>query len=451
MQHNEAFLSGSITKALVKFAVPLMLANILQILYSTVDMYIVGKYAATPDISAVSTASMVMTALTMAVNGFTTGVTVLVGQSAGGGKRKEISGTVGTSYFFFLIMAVILTVPMLFLNAPIVSMLNAPAEAVSQTRSYLFICCCGLIFIVGYNLVVSILRGMGNSKAPFLFVAVASVINIIADYILVKIFSMGAAGAAIATVGSQAASFIFSLIYLKAKGAGFTLYREDIRLKGEFVRKIFKVGGPISLQEFLVNLSFVVITTIINRISLSASAAAGIVEKLLVFVCLPIMAMSSAVAAMAANNIGASQPRRAEKCMWRGILICLCITLICNLFTFFKGDMLIGIFTDDPEVIECGRQYIKSYGIDQIMLSFVFIMNGYFNACGYSLFTMLHSLITTFAVRLPLTVLFSGFAGETLLYIGCSAPISSLVSIILCVIFLVYQRKRSVSRSAELS
>ena len=280
----------------------------------------------------------------------------------------------------------------------------------------MFICSIGIIFIVGYNLVVSIMRGMGNSKAPLLFVAVSSVVNVIIDYILVRFFSMGATGAAIATVCSQCVSFVFSLIYLFVNGTGFELKKTDIRLTASYSKKIAKIGAPISLQEFLVKL---------------------------IFVCMPIMAFSSSVAAMSANNIGAGQPERAEKCMWRGVLICLCITVIFNFVTFFKGDLLVSIFSNDPEVIENGRLYIKSYGTDQIMLSFIFIMNGYFNACGHSVFTMAHSLITTFALRVPLTLIFSKIAEKTLLYIGMAAPISSLASIILCMIFLIYQRKKS--------
>lgn len=442
MKRNESFLTGSIPKALIKFAIPLMLANILQLLYSTVDLYIVGNFAETSDASAVATASMMMTAITMAVSGFTTGVTVIIGQFAGGKKERDVAGTVGTAAIFFGIMAVILTVPMLVFNHGLVELLNAPAEAVTQTRQYLFICSAGLIFIVGYNLVGGIMRGMGNSTAPLIFVAVASAVNVIADYVLVKIFSMGAAGAAIATVGSQGVSFIFSLAYLKIRGVGFAFSRREIRLHSEYVKKIFKIGGPISLQEFLVNLSFVLITMVINGKGVSASAAAGFVEKILMIVCMPILAFSSSVAAMSANNIGAGNPIRARKCMWTGISICLVIAVLFNIVTFFKGEVLISIFTDDPLVIENGRLYIKSYGLDQIMLSFVFIMNGYFNSCGHSVFTMVHSLITTFALRVPLTIIFSKIATDTLFYIGCSAPISSFVSIVICAVYLSMLKKR---------
>ena len=442
MQYNESFLKGSILKALVKFALPLMVANILQILYTTVDMYIVGRFAQTADVSAVATAGMVMTCITFAISGFAMGVSVLVGQFAGAKKPEEISKTVGTGIILYIIIAIVITIPMVVFARPIVGLLNAPEAAVEQTRAYLTICCSGLIFIMGYNFVCSIMRGMGNSKAPMLFIAVSSIVNIVGDTVLVAGLHMGAAGAALATVASQAVSFFFALIYFKTKGAGFTLKREDIRLNKDYLKQIVKIGAPISLQEFLVNLSFVLITAIINGFSLGASAAAGIVEKTFMFSCIPIMAFSSAVASMSSHNIGAGQPERARKAMWTGISICLVVTVLFNILTFFRGDLLVGIFTRDPDVIENGRLYIKTYAFDQIALSFVFIMNGYFNSCGHSVFTMVHSLITTFALRVPLVVLFSKMAGATLLHIGIAAPISSLASIIICVIFLSSLKKK---------
>ena len=271
---------------------------------------------------------------------------------------------------------------------------------------------------------------------------IMNLVNFFGNALLIFGFHMGAAGAAIATVGSQAISFIIALIYLKIKGAGFTLKREDFRLNPVYLKQIVKIGAPIALQEFLVNLSFVLITGIINSFSLGASAAAGIVEKSLMFSCIPIMAFSSSVASMSAHNIGAKMPERATKCMWTGIYICLVITILFNILTFFRGDLVISIFSKDPAIIENGRLYIKSYAFDQIALSFVFIMNGYFNACGHSVFTMVHSLIPTFAIRVPLTIIFSKMAGVTLFHIGLSAPLSSLASIILCVIFLMHQKKK---------
>lgn len=448
MEFNESFLKGSISKALIKFAIPLMLANILQMLYSMVDLFIVGHFASAADLSAVATASMVTSALTMTITGFSTSVTVLVGQFAGSKEPKRISSTIGTGSVIFLIAAIIITLPLVIYVKPLVGLLNAPAEAVIQTQNYLAICCSGLIFIFGYNLIVGALRGLGNSKAPFLFVVVSSVINIIVDYILVKVFRMGATGAAIATVGSQAVSFFFALFYVKIKKS-FQFKASDFKPERELVGKILKIGCPIALQEFLVNLSFVFIMAIINVMGVNPSAASGVVEKIIVFFVMPITAFSAAVSAMSANNIGAKQPERAEKCMWVAIGICFIIELLLACLCIFKGDKLVGIFAEDKDVIKSGYEYLRSYCFDPVFLSFVFIMNGYFNSCGHSVFTMAHSLITTFCVRLPLVIIFSKMANVTLFHIGISAPVSSIASILICLIFLFIQRKKRQSAPAE--
>ena len=442
MEYNTSLIRGPIGKSLVRFAIPLLLANLLQMFYSMVDMYIVGRFAETADVSAVSTASMLTMVLTVTVAGFATGSSVLVGQFAGAGKPDDISKTVGTSITLFGIISVAVLIPLILLCRPIVALLNAPAGAEQKTYEYLLICLVGMFFVFGYNLITGILRGMGNSKAPLIFVAVSSVVNIITDYILVKIFGLGAAGAAYATAGSQLVSLIFSLFYCRFHGAGFHLNKKDIRLSRTYTGKIAKIGGPIALQEFLVNLSFVFITAVINGFSLYASAASGIVEKILAFICMPTSAFSAAVASFAAGNIGAAQPKRARRAMWIGIFICLVFTLLVFIITFFRGEWLVGIFTKDPDVIENGRLYLKTYGFDPVMLSFVFIMNGYFNACGHSVFTMAHSLITTFCLRVPMVWLFSRMAGATLLHIGIAAPVSSLVSILLCIIFLLRMRQK---------
>jgi len=252
---------------------------------------------------------------------------------------------------------------------------------------------------------------------------------------------MGAAGAAIATVGSQLISLGVALACLIARRC-VTLTREDIRLDGAYCSRIARIGIPIAFQEFLVNMSFVLITCVINNFGVAASAAGGIAEKALNIACMPTIAYAAAVSTMAAQNIGANQPKRARQCMWCGVFICLAITTAFNCFTFFKGGSLIQLFTKDPDVIENGKLYIRFYAFDQMGLSFIFIMNGYFNACGHSVFTMVHSLITTFCLRVPMVMLLGRMPWATMLHIGIPAPISSLVSIIICLCFLAHLRRK---------
>ena len=337
MEQGSRFLTGKIAPTLIKFALPMMAAYIIQQLYSATDLWIVGRYAATADVSAVSTSSIIMVILSTTITGFTTALTVLIGQFAGAGRRRDMSAVTGAAVVFFALLAVVLTAIVQGGLDLIVRLMRAPQEAVTETGAYLRICTGGVVFITGYNVTSAIMRGMGNSKMPLLFVAIACLINVGADLIFVKGLGMGAAGAAIATVASQCGSFVASLIYLKIKGAGFSVTREDIRFRWEYIKKILKIGSPIALQEFLVNLSFAVILSVINDLGLTASAACGISEKIIVFGAMPAVAFSSAVAAFSAHNIGAGRPDRAIRCAFVGVAICMGFGLLFSACTAVRA------------------------------------------------------------------------------------------------------------------
>jgi len=438
LKYNESFLYGNIAKALVKFAIPLMLASFLQLLYTMTDLFVVGRFAETADVSAVSTSGDVVHAVTTMIIGFTTAVTILIGQFAGAKRPDSIARVVGTSIIFFVFLAAALTVPMLLLNERIVGWLNTPPEAVPQAREYLRICSWGVVFITGYNVSGGIMRGMGNSKTPLLFVAVACVINIAADILLVAVFGMGAAGAAFATVFSQAGSFIFSLIYFRRVGMGFPFSPRDVRWEGKHAKSLLLIGVPLALQEFLVSISFVLITRVINGLGVAASAASGIVVKVGSFFSRPTNAFSGAVSAMAAHNIGAGNRARAKKCMLIAAAICAVFAVVVNFFTMTRGAIFIRIFSSDPEVIAKGADFLMTQALDIIVIAFVFTMNGYFNACGRSVFTMAHSLITTFCIRVPLAFWFGTFPEHTMSWLGSVAPITSVASVIMCVFYIRY-------------
>ena len=310
---NDELLNGSVFKSLMLFAIPFMLSNLLQVLYGAADLFVVGHFATTSDVSAVSIGSQTMAMLTNLILRFTTGITVLLGQFFGAKKEKELAATVGSSVVLFTMIAVTISIILFLTNHQIVGLMHTPNDAISATRSYLYICSLGTVFIVGYNAVSAILRGLGDSKTPLLFVAIACVINVIVDFILVDSYQMGAVGAAIATVLAQAGAFIFSLIYLKYKGLGFKFNRQDISFNLPMIAKITKVGLPIGLQSALVGISFLLITVIVNGMGLVASASVGVVEKLIEFLMLPAIALGNAVATMTAQNFGAEQYSRAYK------------------------------------------------------------------------------------------------------------------------------------------
>lgn len=437
---------GKIFPTLMKFALPFLVANFLQLLYGAIDLLVVGQFCDKAAVSAVSTGSQVMKTITCLVTGLATGATVLIGQYIGAKRRDEAAKTVGSTVVLFVIVAVILTAIMLCFTRQIAFLMQAPEEAFEQTVQYVFICSAGILFIVGYNAVSCILRGMGDSTSPMIFVIVASVINVGLDLLFVAGLNMAADGAAYATIAAQACSFAFALVYLKVRGFGLDVKRGYVKLDKKKTKGILRFGSPVALQDSLVNISFLIITSILNSKGLTASAAVGVVEKVICFAMLPPSALSAAIAAMTAQNVGAARPDRAKTCVLFGIAFTVAIETAVVLFSELGGGkLLLAIFSNDAEVIDAGFVYMRSYVIDCMLVCFVFCLNGFFNGCGKTLFTMCHSLVATFAIRVPFAFLMSVLPGTGLFEIGLAAPVASVFSIAACLIYLATGRWKNYS------
>jgi putative MATE family efflux protein len=448
MENSNYLLKDSITKGLVRFAIPVMLSMILQILYSAVDLLVVGNFATTADMAGVTVSSQVMSTVMLAVSGITTGLTVLVGRFSGAGSERDVTRAIGSSITLFALVALGLTVLAACLTGPVVAAMKTPPEAVGAARSYLRICSLGIVFIVGYNVISSIFRGIGDSKTPLLFVGIACVVNIVLDLLFIKGFGMGAAGAALATVIAQAGSLAASALYLCKKGIGFRFERDDFRLRRAYAFKMLRIGLPISLQEVLINLSFLLITAVVNKMAedngLGAvpSAAVGTVEKLIGFLMMPTLAVSTAVATMSAHNAGANRPDRSVSCLRTGIVISLAIGAAACAFCWLSGSALTSLFSNNPAVVEEASLYLKTYSLDCVVVAFVFNFNAFFTSLGKSVFSMAHSLLTTFLIRVPFVIITGGMAGVTLFAIGFAAPLSSLGSLIICLVYFIRLSRR---------
>lgn len=425
---EQRLLKENTFKALMIFALPYMFSNLLQVFYGSADMFVVGQFGHTFDVSGVSIGSQAMSLITNLVLGLTTGVTVLLGQYLGSKSYRDLSKTIGGAIVLFLIIALVLTFVMLSFNNEITLLMNTPKEAIEATKSYLSICSAGIIFIVGYNVVSSILRGLGDSKTPLLFVFIACIINIIVDFVLVGYFHMGAKGAAIATVSAQGFSFLFALVYLCKKGIGYSFYKEDICFS-KYIQKIMQIAFPLGLQSVLVNISFLIITIIANQMGLIASASLGVVEKLMGFLMLPAIALGSALASLIALNVGAKQTLKYA------IMISLAFAIVVTTICEIDGTILTRIFTNNQDVIKNGALYLKTYSIDCLLTSFLFCINGYLNGYEKTVFTMVHSLVATFIGRIPLTLLFSKIPNVTLFHMGIAAPLSTMISLIMIFIY----------------
>ena len=431
---NNQLLKENVLKALLVFAVPFMLSNLLQVLYGSADLLVVGQFAHTYDVSGVSIGSQTMALVTNFVLGLTTGVTVLLGQYAGSQNERAISKTIGSGIILFFIISVALSGLMLVFNNEITMIMNTPTEAIEATKQYLGVCSLGVVFIIGYNVVSSILRGLGDSKTPLLFVFIACVINIIVDIVLVGYFHMGAMGAAIATVSAQGFSFLFALFYLMKKGIGYPFYKSDICFSS-YTNKIMKIGFPLAMQSVLVNISFLIITIIVNQMGLIASASVGVVEKLMEFLMLPSIALGSALSSLVALNIGAKQYTRAKQTLRYAIMVSFGFALIVFAVCEIDGTVLTRIFTSNQDVIENGALYLKTYTIDCLLTSFLFCFNGYLNGYGRTMFTMVHSVVATFIGRIPLTLLISQLPNVTLLHMGIASPLSTVISLVMIYIY----------------
>lgn len=438
---DNQFLQGKILSPLIRFAIPLMLSLFLQAMYGAVDLIVVGQFGSTASISAVATGSQLMVVVTGIVTGLTMGVTILIGQCVGSGQLRRGGEIVCGMIKLFGVIALVLTLLLLTLPRYLAIALHAPQEALDQTVWYIRICGAGMIFITAYNAISGIFRGIGNSRTPFLFVAVACVINIVLDLLFVAVFHLDAAGAALATVIAQASSVLFSLLYLRKHKLPFEVTRADFRAKGS-VRNILSVGAPIALQDTLVSVSFLIITAIVNDLGVVQSASIGIAEKLFVFLSIVPMSFLSALSAFVAQNVGNNNYHRAS----RALIMASGVSLACGtavfLMTFFGGGLLARIFTRDEAVIASTALYFKSCSFEYIFISLSFCLLGYFNGLKKTRFVMFQGLFGAFCIRIPLSYYFRSLPDTDMLKIGIAVPVSAGVCLLLCVAYLLLLQRK---------
>ena len=431
------FTQGSILKKLVAFMMPVLGALILQAAYGAVDLLVVGRFGSTSGLSAVSTGSQVLNLVTFVVVQFAMGITVLIARYLGEKKPEKIGAVIGGGAIVFTIISVVLFIVMVCFAHPISILMQAPEEAVDLTASYVRICGGGIFFIVAYNLLSAIFRGLGDSKSPLLFVLVACIVNVVGDLALVAGLHMDAAGAAIATVSAQALSVVFAVVLLIKKELPFSIARKDFRLNPQ-CKKFLKIGLPLALQEFLTQVSFLALCAFVNRLGLEASSGYGVACKIVNFAMLVPSALMQSMASFVSQNIGAGKKKRAKKSMFTGIGVGLVVGCLVFALVMLKGDMLAGFFSTDAAVIENGYAYLKGFALETIVTAILFSMVGYFNGNNKTIWVMTQGLIQTLLVRLPLAYFMSIQPNASLTKIGLAAPISTMVGVVLNIGFYVY-------------
>ena len=434
--------TGGVLKNIVFFSLPYLLSYFLQTLYGMADLFIIGQFNGVDRITAVSVGSQVMHMLTVMIVGLAMGATVTIGKAIGGKKLEQASITVGNTITLFMGVSIVMTILLLLLVKPIVAVMSTPAEAVSETVIYLTICFIGIPFITAYNIISSIFRGLGDSKSPMYFIAIACVANIILDYLFIGGLHLGAAGAALGTTLSQTVSVIVALCVVLRRKTGITLKRQYFKPQMETMGQILRIGIPVALQDGFIQIAFIVITVIANRRGLNDAAAVGIVEKFISIVFLVPSTMLSTVSALSAQNIGAGKHERASAALRYTIMIAVGFGIVVAVITQFAGKDIVGIFTNDESVIVLGDQYLRSYIWDCVFAGIHFSFSGYFCAYGLSGISFLHNVLSIICVRIPGAYFASLYYPDTLYPMGFAAPGGSLLSVIVCVIAFCIVRKR---------
>jgi len=428
---------GSVVKQLIQFALPFMLSNLIQTLYNVADMLIVGKYSGAVGISGVNIGGQVTFIMTNIIIGLTAGGTVVIAQYLGSGDRKSMRESISTLITFLLVAGIAFTIIMLLLSDVILHLIQTPEEAYKQARDYLDVTLLGTIFIFGYNAFSAILRGLGDSKRPLIFVTISCVINIFLDLLLVGGFGMEAKGAAIATVISQAASMIFCIIYLKKSDFEFDFKLSSFKFYKDRFFMLLQLGIPLSIQNVIVNFSFLVLTAIANGMGVSASAAIGIVGKYNGFAILPAIAVGSSVSAMVAQNMGAGAVERAKKTFHTGFILAFSITFIVFVLTQLFPEEILVLFDDDPEMISAGVEYIKTFSFDYLIVPAAFCLNGLVTGTGHTVISSICGIMSSVGFRIPMAILFGLVLEKGMWGLGLAAPIASFATSVILFIYYI--------------
>lgn len=442
---NNDFTSDAILPKLIRFMLPVLFAMFLQATYGAVDLLVVGKFCTNADVSGVSTGSQIIMTLTNLLVSFSMGITVAVGQKIGEKRPDEAAGMIGTGLCVFAILGALFTVIGVLGARPLAALMQAPKEAFDVTVGYIRICSSGFLVIVAYNLLGSIFRGLGDSRTPLIAVGIACVCNVLGDLLFVAVLKLGASGAALATVLAQMISVLISLLIIRKTPMPFAFHRSHIRLDRKNAAALFRIGSPIALQDFLVGASFLVVLAIVNSLGVVASAGVGVAEKVCAFIMLVPAAFMQSMSAFVAQNYGAGLIDRAKQALKVGVAVSFAFGVLMFALTFFRGDLLAGIFSNDSAAVLNAWDYLKAYAIDCLLTCFLFCFIGYFNGIQKTTFVMVQGVCGAFLIRIPVAFLMQHYGNGSLFLIGLATPCSTIVQILMC--FIVYARANRTQRS----
>lgn len=442
-ENELSFVEGPVFGALIKFALPVLGALILQAAYGAVDLMVVGQFGDASSISAVGTGSTFMQMVTFVITSLAMGSTVIIGQHIGEDIPKKAGDAVGTTIVLFAIVGIILTILLELGAGGLMTLLQVPEASYDKAVTYVRICSGGILIIIAYNVISGILRGVGNANLPFIFVGIACVVNIIGDFLFVAVLHMDAAGAALATVLAQLVSVIASLFVLQKQSLPVSFSRQQCRIYGNELKKILNIGVPIALQEAMVQVSFLVINTIVNNMGLMPSAGYGVAQKIVSFIMLVPSSVMQTVSAFVAQNIGAGKPDRAKRGYFTAMITGCTVGIFIFLAGFFGGGLLSSLFTSDADVIAQSALYLKGFSVDCILTCILFSSIGFFNGSGNSIPVMIQRISSAFLIRIPVSILMSKLPNTSLMLVGFATPITTIYGIIFFVVCFALLRRKA--------
>ncbi|MBR6163036.1 MATE family efflux transporter [bacterium] len=434
---------GNLLKTLLLFAFPYIVANFLQALYGATDIFVTGHFCKSSTVSAVALSSYLMQTITFLSTGFTVSATILIGNYFGAKKYDDIQKIINTTLYIFTIFSLIMTFLLLFFASDLLSLLKTPPEAIEEAISYTRYCAFGIIFIVFFNLISSILRGVGNSTAPMVFVGISSFLNLILNVILIGYFNLGAVGAALATVISQAVSVTIAILYIKRGNFVFSIKFRHIKYYKEIAMRIFKLGLPLSLQDTIMPISFMVLYTLSNSMGVAESAAYGTITRLNAFLMLPAGSFAMALTVVAAQNMGAQKFDRAYRALGYSISVSFFFGIVFFIWQQVIPESAVSIFSKDTSIIDAGSDFLRSFSYDYLLVPFVFCLHGFLNGLGRTMFSSVNNTIGAFLIRIPAGFYFGTMAGATLFNIGIAAPLTSVITITSAGIYILALKKKN--------
>lgn len=437
-----SFVEGSVFGSLIRFALPVLGALVLQAAYGAVDLLVVGQFGDATSISAVGTGSAFMQMMTLVITSLAMGATVIIGQHIGEKKPRAAGDAVGTTIILFAVLGVALTILLEVFAGNIAGILQVPAESFDKTVLYIRICSAGILVIIAYNVISGVLRGVGNANLPFLFVGVACVVNIVGDLLCVGVLKMDVAGAALATIAAQFVSVIISVFVLRKQDLPVSFSLKQCRVYPREMKRILGVGVPIALQEATVQVSFLVINSIVNDMGLMQSAGYGIAQKLITFIMLVPSSIMQSVSAFVAQNIGAGKKDRAWKGFLTAVITGCSVGVVIFFAGFFGGGVMSSVFTSDAEVIVQSADYLKGFSAECILTCVLFSSIGYFNGCGNSIPVMVQGITSACLIRIPVSIFMAGLPGGSLMMVGFATPITTVYGIIFFMICFAWLKRR---------